>query len=83
MARLREPFLLIAGYGQTGELLGRSFDALGRRFVVLDDDDARIDDLDLDSYHADVPGLTGDAAQPGTPRPSPGSATRTARASSR
>jgi len=28
VARLREPFLLIAGYGQTGELLGRSFDAL-------------------------------------------------------
>ena len=36
VARLREPFLLLAGYGQTGELLGRSFDALGRRFVVLD-----------------------------------------------
>ena len=35
-ARLREPFLLIAGYGQTGELLGRSFDALGRQFVVID-----------------------------------------------
>ena len=34
--RLREPFLLIAGYGQTGELLGRSLDALGRRFVVID-----------------------------------------------
>ena len=29
VARLREPFLLIVGYGRTGELLGRSFDALG------------------------------------------------------
>ena len=29
--RLREPFLLIIGYGQTGELLARSLDALGRR----------------------------------------------------
>ena len=65
VARLREPFLLIAGYGQTGSLLGRSFDALGQRIVVLDVDDARIDDLDLDSYHADVPGMTGDAADPG------------------
>ena len=36
VSRLREPFLLIAGFGQTGELLGRSIDALGRRFVVLD-----------------------------------------------
>jgi voltage-gated potassium channel len=63
--RLREPFLLIAGYGRTGELLARSFDALGRRFVVIDRDSARIDDLDLDSYHADVPGLVGDAGDPG------------------
>ncbi len=36
VARLREPFLLIAGYGQTGELLARSLDALGRRVVVID-----------------------------------------------
>ncbi|WP_214370725.1 potassium channel family protein [Pseudonocardia sp. H11422] len=65
VSRLREPFLLIAGYGQTGELLGRSFDALGRRFVVIDVAAERIDALDLDPYHADVPGLTGDAANPG------------------
>jgi voltage-gated potassium channel len=63
--RLREPFLLIAGYGRTGELLARSFDALGRRFVVIDRDDGRIDDLYLDAYHADVPGLAGDAGDPG------------------
>jgi len=63
--RLREPFLLIIGYGQTGELLARSLDALGRRFVVIDRDDARIDDLYLDSYHADVPGLVADARDPG------------------
>jgi Trk K+ transport system NAD-binding subunit len=63
--RLAEPFLLIAGYGQTGELLARSLDALGRRFVVIDADPARIDDLYLDAYHADVPGLVGDAGDPG------------------
>jgi voltage-gated potassium channel len=63
--RLGEPFLLIAGYGQTGELLARSLDALGRRFVVVDNDSGRIDDLYLDSYHADVPGLVGDAGDPG------------------
>jgi Trk K+ transport system NAD-binding subunit len=65
VARLREPFLLIAGYGRTGELLGHSFDALGRRFVVLDRDHERIDGLELDSYHADVPGLTADARDAG------------------
>ncbi|MET0900217.1 MAG: NAD-binding protein [Mycobacterium sp.] len=63
--RIREPFLLIAGYGRTGELLARSLDALGRRFVVIDSDDGRIDDLDMDSYHADVPGLVADAGDPG------------------
>ncbi len=63
--RLAEPFLLIAGYGQTGELLARSLDALGRRFVVIDNDAGRIDDLYLDAYHADVPGLVGDAGDPG------------------
>jgi voltage-gated potassium channel len=64
VARLREPFLLIAGYGKTGELLGRSFDALGRRFVVIDNSEERIDSLELDPYHADVPGLVGDARNP-------------------
>jgi Trk K+ transport system NAD-binding subunit len=61
---LREPFLLIAGYGQTGEMLGRSFDTLGRRFTVVDIADARIDALELNTHHADVPGLVGDARDP-------------------
>jgi Trk K+ transport system NAD-binding subunit len=65
VARLREPFVLIAGYGRTGELLGHSIDALGRRFVVLDTSPERIDGLELDSYHADVPGLAADARDPG------------------
>jgi Trk K+ transport system NAD-binding subunit len=64
VARLREPFLLIAGYGQTGEILGRSFDALGRRFTVIDSSEARIESLELDPHHADVPGLVGDARNP-------------------
>jgi voltage-gated potassium channel len=64
VARLREPFLLIAGYGKTGELLGRSFDALGRRFVIIDVSEDRINALELDAYHADVPGLVGDARNP-------------------
>ncbi|SDE84162.1 Trk K+ transport system, NAD-binding component [Blastococcus fimeti] len=65
VARLREPFVLVAGYGRTGELLGHSLDGLGRRIVVLDHDSERIDGLELDSYHADVPGLAADARDPG------------------
>ncbi|MEV7627631.1 potassium channel family protein [Actinoplanes sp. NPDC089786] len=66
VARLREPFLLVVGYGQTGRLLGRSLDALGRRFVVLDTSSERVDSLDVDQYHADVPGLAADARDPHT-----------------
>jgi Trk K+ transport system NAD-binding subunit len=65
VARLSEPFLLIAGYGRTGELLGRALDALSRRFVVIDIADDRIDSLELDPYRADIPGLVGDARDPG------------------
>src|SRR3954451_5624761 len=63
--RLAEPFVLVAGYGRAGELLGHALDGLGRRFVVIDSDSGRIDDLYLDSYHADVPGLVADAGDPG------------------
>jgi voltage-gated potassium channel len=62
--RLREPFLLIAGYGNTGELLGRSWDALGRGFVAIDVLPDRIDSLDVIQYNADVPGLVADACNP-------------------
>jgi voltage-gated potassium channel len=65
VSRLREPFLLIAGYGRTGELLGGAFDALGKRFVVIDVDEDRIEALELAAYHADVPGLVADACDPG------------------
>jgi Trk K+ transport system NAD-binding subunit len=64
VARLREPFLLIAGYGKTGELLGRAFDNLDRRFVVVDVDEDRIESLDLEPYFADIPGLIADARDP-------------------
>ena len=64
VVRLREPFLLLAGYGQTGEQLARSLDALGRRVVVLDRSPDRIDALDLASLSADVPGLVADVRNP-------------------
>jgi voltage-gated potassium channel len=61
---LPEPFWIIAGYGETGELLGLGLDDLGRRFVAIDVDDARIQVLDLGSYRASVPGIVGDARNP-------------------
>jgi voltage-gated potassium channel len=62
--RLREPFLLMAGYGRAGELLAKAFDALGQQLVVIDESSDRVDALDLGYYHADIPGLVADAANP-------------------
>jgi len=64
VVRIREPFLLLAGYGRAGELLVKAFDALGQQVVVIDESSQRIDSLELQSYHADIPGLAADAANP-------------------
>lgn len=64
VARLRSPFLLVAGYGRAGELLVKAFDALGQQVVVIDQSEERIDALELESYHADIPGLATDASNP-------------------
>ncbi|WP_250030100.1 potassium channel family protein [Paractinoplanes maris] len=64
--RMREPFLLVVGYGQTGQLLGHALDALGRRMVVVDRSPEHIDTLDIDPYYSDIPGLVADARNPHT-----------------
>ncbi|MBU2668918.1 NAD-binding protein [Actinoplanes bogorensis] len=62
--RLREPFLLVVGYGQTGQLLGHALDDLGRRMVVVDNTPEHVDTLDIDPYHSDIPGLVADGRNP-------------------
>ncbi|HEX3207108.1 MAG TPA: NAD-binding protein [Propionibacteriaceae bacterium] len=64
VSRLREPFLLMAGYGRAGELLVKAFDTLGQQLVVIDESSERVDALDLGSFHSDIPGLVADAANP-------------------
>ena len=68
-ARVRhmgEPFYLVAGYGETGELLCRALDRLDVRFVVLDIAEDRIAELGVQSYSSDPPALAADATQPET-----------------
>ena len=62
--RISEPFLIVAGYGQTGALVVQSFDALGRQLVVLDTSAEKVEGLDLMSYRGDVPGLVADVRSP-------------------
>lgn len=64
VARLGEPFYLICGYGETGRLICGALDRLGYRAVVVEIDEDKIGEVELHSYHADVPALAADAASP-------------------
>jgi len=64
--RLREPFYLLCGLGETGITIARSLDLLGCRFVVLDSDERRIQELELEEFAADPPAFAGDATSPDT-----------------
>lgn len=62
--RLREPFYLICGYGETGRLICQALDRLGLRAVVVEIDPAKAGEVDLHEFVADVPVLTADASLP-------------------
>lgn len=61
---LRQPFYLICGFGETGLLVGRALDRLGLRFVVVDIDETRVQEVKLLDLHQGVPAITGDARLP-------------------
>ena len=63
--RMREPFLLLVGYGNASKMLARSLDDMGRRFVVMDVSHERVSSVELDAYRADAPALAGDARDTG------------------
>jgi voltage-gated potassium channel len=62
--RLRQPFYMIAGCGETGALLMHALDSLGKQAVVLDIDPERVGALELGQYHLDIPAVTADASLP-------------------
>jgi voltage-gated potassium channel len=66
--RLREPFYLVCGYGETGRLICRALDALGLRAVVLEQDEQKLSEIELHSYTADIPALSASASNPETLR---------------
>ncbi len=61
---LTDPFYLICGFGETGGLVGRALDDLGFRFVVVDIDETRVQELDLLDLLQAAPALNADAKLP-------------------
>ncbi|WP_131103279.1 potassium channel protein [Ornithinimicrobium sufpigmenti] len=61
---VRTPFVLVVGYGRAGEAVCRALEEQGRAFVVLDQDEERVQQLALDGYLTDHPGLVGSGRDP-------------------
>lgn len=62
--RLKTPFYLICGCGETGSLIAHSLDRLGQAFVVIEKNELRVEELDLQDFKTDIPALAADASQP-------------------
>lgn len=56
--RMGETFYLICGCGETGSLVGRTLDRIGRRFVVVESNRQRVEELDLEDFKTDTPALS-------------------------
>ena len=61
---MREPFLLLCGFGETGLMIGRALDRLGQRLSVVEIDPLRAQEVELLDLVQDVPVLAADARQP-------------------
>ena len=61
---LREPFLIVVGYGQMGRRIVDALDERGRRLVVIDTDDQALDELAGGRLSVDVPAVAADARDP-------------------
>ncbi|ATE62516.1 potassium channel family protein [Thauera sinica] len=64
--RLREPFYLVCGYGETGRLVCDALDRLRHRAVVIELDESRVGEIELQGYVADVPAIAADVRNPET-----------------
>jgi Trk K+ transport system NAD-binding subunit len=59
-----DPFVIVCGFGETGALICAALDRSGTRFVVVEKDDTRVAEVDLQGYSATTPAITGDARLP-------------------
>lgn len=63
VARLAEPFYIVCGCGETGGWVLAMLDRMGARAVVIDLDENRLAELELEDFRSETPSLAGDAAQ--------------------
>ena len=64
--RLVEPFVIVAGYGEAGRIVGADLDEHYRRFVVIDRREDKVQSVISDEqFIFDVPAVQGDCAAPG------------------
>ena len=61
---IREHFYIVCGVGETGTLVCRGLDRLDLRFVVLESDQTRFEEIQLEEFRHDPPTAMTDAAQP-------------------
>lgn len=62
--RMREPFYIVCGAGETGWLVCHGLDRLRLRFVVVELSDERIQQLRLSEFNVDPPMVPADASKP-------------------
>jgi Trk K+ transport system NAD-binding subunit len=62
--RLVEPFIIVAGYGDAGRIVGADLDEHYRRFVVIDKQEDKVQSVISEQLTFDVPAVAGDCSSP-------------------
>ncbi len=62
IGKIRQPFFLICGYGDTGQLLVKALTDYGSQCVVIDKASDRVHELELEEFPIQIPVLNADAA---------------------
>ncbi len=60
--RMREPFYIVCGYGDTGSMLVKAMAQRNMLSVVVDHNQERINELELETLRVAVPGVCADAS---------------------
>ncbi len=61
--RIKRPFWIVCGYGDTGHLIVQSLARRNIRCTVIEKNQKRLNDLSLTDLHLDIPALQGDAGK--------------------